>query len=368
MFQYSSFLLFLFSTDMVLSQPDLCQNPKIDSIEWISDQKMYFFTSGGYYWIIKYNELPPSRSKGKPLPGGFKKGESAVYLNTLIDCKSSMAANKHSEQQIYVSEMTPKGHELIIYDIRDNKWSATPESFSNNKIISPAGVSVRRKLDAMFIRHPSSELFVIQGNRYAGVNYLKLCHDKNAFTTAVGAHNLTELHIKDQLDASTLVGDTLYLFFGDQYWTYKTDGSTLVGQVRGNKIPIPLSIKTDFFKYLKDCSNSETVEPSSLQSELTSHSFQPTDIKGVTDDSNSGKGEAAQNKSESEGNSILAIIGIVILLIIISAFGLLIVLAVFRESKPKDKTNLESAKKNTVRQNKSSVKPKAQKRSTNKKR
>jgi hypothetical protein len=65
---------------IVLSQPDLCENPRFDSFEWVTDENMYFFTSGGYYWYFKQNEMPPPLARGQLRTNGFKIGESALYF------------------------------------------------------------------------------------------------------------------------------------------------------------------------------------------------------------------------------------------------------------------------------------------------
>jgi hypothetical protein len=74
------YLLLLIKTDIILSQPDLCENSRFDSFGWVADENIYFFTSGGYYWYVKQNEMPPPLTRGQPLPNGFKIGESALYL------------------------------------------------------------------------------------------------------------------------------------------------------------------------------------------------------------------------------------------------------------------------------------------------
>jgi hypothetical protein len=81
---YLSFVLTFKISSLVLSQPDLCRNPRLDSIAWMSDSNQYFFTSDGWYWIVKETEFPPPVANAKPLPNGFKKGEAAVYRSVLL--------------------------------------------------------------------------------------------------------------------------------------------------------------------------------------------------------------------------------------------------------------------------------------------
>ncbi len=52
-----SIALFVQIIGLVLSEPNLCSNPKIDSIAFIKGLNQYFFTSGGYYWLLKDTEF-----------------------------------------------------------------------------------------------------------------------------------------------------------------------------------------------------------------------------------------------------------------------------------------------------------------------
>jgi hypothetical protein len=39
---------------------------------------MYFFTSGGFYWHLKEEQLIPRKEAATPLPNGFKVGDAVV--------------------------------------------------------------------------------------------------------------------------------------------------------------------------------------------------------------------------------------------------------------------------------------------------
>ena len=104
------YLLSLSLIPLLLSEPDLCQNPKLDSIAYVSGKFMWFFTSGGYYWYIKESDFPPRSPSGK-LPDGFTRGDAVFYSDWIKVCESS----PNSRQPKY---RVRKNDQLIIFILK----------------------------------------------------------------------------------------------------------------------------------------------------------------------------------------------------------------------------------------------------------
>ncbi len=90
MFSKSFCVAFILLTlNYVLSQPDLRQNPKLDSISYEDHNHMYFFTSSGFYWHLKEEQLIPRKEEAKLLPNWFKEGDAAVFINAMNICSKA---------------------------------------------------------------------------------------------------------------------------------------------------------------------------------------------------------------------------------------------------------------------------------------
>src|SRR5438105_4467872 len=130
-------LLIVWLTNRVISQPDLCRNAKVDSITYIDDKKLWFFTSGGYYWLLKPEHFPPTakNSKGK-LPNGFQRGDAAVYWDTLNHCSKSQSPTKPHERVVVLVEYINGKNQYMEFDVRspENKWSE-PKDITNYHFI-----------------------------------------------------------------------------------------------------------------------------------------------------------------------------------------------------------------------------------------
>ena len=100
---------------------------KIDSIAYISDEKKYFFTSGGHYWLLDENEEIPTMVFGRPLPGGFKIGQAALYLDSSKGCAEKSTKRR---REIHLFEKKGNGSQAMILDIDANKWYRKPISYT----------------------------------------------------------------------------------------------------------------------------------------------------------------------------------------------------------------------------------------------
>ena len=103
----------LLSVAIVHCQPDLCTNPKIDGITYVTNLKMYFIISGGYYWYNNTFNFPLGlkRNQAKKLPYGFT-GQSVVYLNIVDAC-----SNQNNVQQVASGEKPPLKQQIVVSDV-----------------------------------------------------------------------------------------------------------------------------------------------------------------------------------------------------------------------------------------------------------
>jgi hypothetical protein len=65
---------------------------------------MYFFTSGGYYWYLKEEQLIPRKEEVTPLPNGFKVGDAAVFRNAMNICPKAQTQNIGKEKEVILVE------------------------------------------------------------------------------------------------------------------------------------------------------------------------------------------------------------------------------------------------------------------------
>lgn len=328
---FVSTLLSLVSISRVLSQPDLCQNPKLDSIAWIDDQKQYFFTSGSYYWLIKENEMPPPQEKAKKLPNGFTKAESAVYKNSLSACVSSPSENKHQEQEIIISQLMSDGrHMLMVLDLRDKAWKE-PIVYNKDRTFSPMQVDWSKSLDAMF-SYVTTDIYGVQGKRYAGVNFAKICENPDEFARAYTGQNNTDFATIDQIDAMTMKGNKdLYMFIGNDFFIYKVDSSSGSGIIRGLKGRVN-SIKKDFFKFTDKC-GSGPLPPPRPEPGPTPEPGPPNPPKPPEPEppQESQPAQEATEKSKGGSSSMWIIIGVILLIIVVAIIAVMAVLAMRRK-------------------------------------
>ncbi len=251
---YTSVLFLFYSIFYALSQPNLCENPKIDSIVYLGIYKMYFFTSSGYYWLIKEKQMPPPIDKAKPLPYGFKIGESATFKDTLFACIPDKTSGPVlHEQEIYLTEKTSNGQKIMIFNIRSFSWRKAFD-YKKDRIISEAPVDWSHKIDSMFDFN-ISEIYVIQGSNYAAINFTTICNNPKNYSMAHSLQNVIDFQIFSPIDAMTMRGDRdLYIFIETQYYVFKVDlKRSGNGRIYGIKSGAK-SIKKDFFKYNDDCS------------------------------------------------------------------------------------------------------------------
>ena len=103
----------ILSVAVVHCQHDLCINPKIDGITYVTNLKMYFIISGGYYWYNNTFNFPMGfkQNQAKKLPYGFT-GQSVVYLNTIDAC-----SDQNNVQLVAKGEKPPLKQQIVVSDV-----------------------------------------------------------------------------------------------------------------------------------------------------------------------------------------------------------------------------------------------------------
>jgi len=98
----------------------------------------------------------------------------------LDSCKSISGANSDSgvsEKEIFISEKTSNGHKFMIFDVRNNAWKEPFDRSSDNCIGRAQIKDWESSLEAMF-EYKTFEIFVVQGDTYAAIDFSKLCKEK----------------------------------------------------------------------------------------------------------------------------------------------------------------------------------------------
>jgi hypothetical protein len=324
----------------VFCGPDLCGNPKIDSIVWIDRNKMWFFTSGGYYYYVKEGVMPPLKSDEKPLPSGFKVGEAAVLRETELVCnKGKTEAMKKDEVLIYLVEKMGDRNRIHIYDTRINdenkRWitGSDPLDFNNDHSVGQAKIDKTKPIDAMVSR--GSQLYLIQGFNYAGIDLSKLCINTDDYANAFDFHNVTDFQTVYSVDAMTIKENgKAYMFIKDEFWIIKLDDPK-PGLLTGTKDNNAQQIATDFFK----CRSGEQSE---INDTISSNGPEPpTDSPPIPEPSKSAgveskgssSGEEKDSSSGEEKGSGIWIIGVIVAIVVVVIVIALIAVVAMRKKK-----------------------------------
>ena len=296
----------------VLSQPDLCRNPKLDSIAWIPPLKMWFFTSGGYYWYMK-DEFPPGPPSGK-LPEGFSRGDGAFFADLLNVCKKVPNARqtknmRTDDQLIYVVEKTNDGNQILQYDpkTQSNPWSQS-HSLKSDRVIGRSYIEdPEGKIDAMF-GVGDSDVFLVQEKKFAGVNWLNLCSNPEGYSKAYPTQNTDDLmSSRGSYDAITVKDNQMYLFIGNAFWTASID-------FRNQRLTVAKSeeknVSSKFFKF-KDCPAVQPLPPN----EDSKPSAVDSKDKDVADPNKSP--DNSKDSKESTKSSVVSVIFLILIVIAI---------------------------------------------------
>jgi hypothetical protein len=195
----------------------LCKDSTIDSITYVKDSDMYFFTSGGYYWYIKQSQFPPPDSAAKKIPAPFTMGQSAVYVDSTAGCGSAKTAAaegglKKGEKTIWVSEVVGGRHMFMAFDVTTGKWRPAVE-YNSDRCFSTAMVEwgSQTPIDAMFAVNYLS-IFIVKDNKYARLDCSSVCKG-NDYGKSSPPFAATDLQTSDPIQGMYTKSDTeLFLF------------------------------------------------------------------------------------------------------------------------------------------------------------
>jgi hypothetical protein len=321
--------LVLSTLNDVLSQPDLCQNPKIDSITYIENNNMWFFTSGGYYWVIKDSEnLLPKKENAKKLPQGFKVGDAAVYRNTLTVC-GTQTQNIQREIEILLVEKQGSANNVIVYDLREDKWKP-PTVLANDRILGQAQIDKIQTIDAMFVRE-KAEIYLVQGKSYAAVDYMKLCSNPSDYATAFEKSSINDFNFNNHIDAMTKIkNNNLLLFSGSTYlelriiYPQKTPGKINAVRIGSN---VAKSIANEFFK----CNVTESGPTPGV---VVPTPEPPTDNPEPSKDT--GLQTTSSSPGEEKSGVIFIILGVVAAVVVVIVIALIVVIAMCKKKSGAD--------------------------------
>ena len=215
-------LLFLWiSLEAVRCGPNLCDNKiNIDSITWVNHSSMWFFTSGGHYWLVKEQDFPP-KEPGLPLPEPFKKGEAAFYKDMMNGCegiKEVEGKEVVQEQEIYLLEFIDGKIRVMIYDFRYKNWLEGVKPYEEYKDLQQVKIDMTKPIDAAFT-YNLTYIALIQNDKYAFVDLKPLCYDSDNYGKSYQVQSIADFNHQDQIRGMTIFRETsLLLFSGDSYW------------------------------------------------------------------------------------------------------------------------------------------------------
>jgi hypothetical protein len=296
--------LFLCFFGDVLSQPNLCKNPKIDSIVWEGKDKMWFFTSGGYYYYIKSDQkTPPTKDQANPLPHGFKVGEAAYLRDEEIACGRTKTDAMKGEKEILLIENMGGANKIIIFDTKTLKWKDDVLDLSNDRSLGSINLEKGQTIDAIF-SFSRAEVYAVQGFYYAGIDYTKVCKNKDDYAISFGRQNKSDLDTVSNIVAMTMTTATNLMMIDseDNYWNIDLKGVTdTPGKLKGSKNPNYKSIAKDFFR----CTGTEDTNETPDDSKTT-----------PTAGGNKKTTEESTNKEKGSGVWIILLIVVVVIIAI----------------------------------------------------
>jgi hypothetical protein len=288
---------------------------------------MWFFTSGGYYYYIKDEIMPPPKSEAKPLPSGFKVGEAAFLRETELVCgKGKTDAMGENEVLIYLVEMVGDSNKIHIFDTRvdeSKRWitGSNPLEFDNDHSVGQAKVDKTKPIDAMVSR--GSELYLIQGSNYAGIDLTPLCADTNSFANSLDLHSITEFGTNNAIDAMTITTDNkkALMFAKEQFWYIKLNDPK-TGSLAGIKDNVGQQIDTDFLK-CGPGGQPETNDTSITNGSQPKEASQPTQEPSLLSTGPSG--------GEEKSSAVFIILGVVAAVIVVIVIALIAVIAMHKK-------------------------------------
>ena len=305
---------------------DLCKNgAKIDSIDYIYDKKLWFFTSGGHYWFVKDNEFPP-KEKGKPLSSGLKRGDAALYLNTFDACSKG---NGRKEKEIYLIEKTDKGNVLLIFDVRSKDWinKKQPKLYNEDKVIGRARVDWSEAIDAM-VSYKNKFVVIVQKDKYNVIDFSKICKNSSLFAESKAQHSLTDFKTKSHIDALSSQTNGFLMFQNNTFFSLNiNEFNETIGKFKTVYKNFSQQISKEFFKFPNQCFIDLMVNPDVITSEDTSITYETSEMTDKTELKPSKTPSPVKNDQNGKAFSLWIIIAVIIIFLILLAIALFACLA-----------------------------------------
>ena len=318
-------VVILLLAPLVLNEPDLCRNPKLDSIAFVSPD-LWFFTSGGYYWFINGSDFPPGPPTGK-LPDGFKKGDAAFYCDYLNACKN--VPDARTDQSVVVVEKGEDGNQIIDFNTKDRTWNKSHELTSYHMMERP-NIKLREEIDAIF-SVGMTEVFIVQKDKYAGLDWKQSCSPKN-YSVQFEAKSISHLQnsMDVPFDAITVKESTLYYFIGSKFWRSKVtkskNGTIVI--LKGEQ----QNVSTVFFKF-KECAQTDQ-KPNENSGAKEPQNSNPDKNDGQQSGTLPGESQDSESSQESGlGTIFLIVIVVSVVAVVLLVIGI-VVFAMSAKPKP----------------------------------
>lgn len=235
-------VLLVISLTLWSSHSMSCDETKIDSIEYLKDLDLWFFTSGQLYWLISDNSFPPNinNALGR-LPNGFDGVDASVYIDGSSLCGLS------DSREVLVVKLIDNQMKAMVFHILTRQWSAS-HSWIGNKFLK--SINISEPIDGMFTID-GSLVFVVRDRHYSVIDFRDICNDNDLpKLLAKNTFGDEELHF----DAITMRSTQMYRFVGNHFQVVTIDqGLAKKGFISVLKTSASMNVSKDFFRF-EDCS------------------------------------------------------------------------------------------------------------------
>jgi hypothetical protein len=214
-------------------------------------------------------------------------------------------------------------NKIIIFDTKTFKWKDDVLDLSNDRSLGSINLEKGQAIDAIFA-FSRAEVYAVQGSYYAGIDYTKVCKNKNDYAIAFGRQNKSDLDTVSNIVAMTMTTATNLMMIDseDNYWNIDLKGVTdTPGKLKGSKNPNYESIAKDFFQ----CTGTEDTNETPDDSKTT-----PTAEEG-------NKETTEESTNKEKGSGVWIILVIVVAVVAVIAIALI---AVFVMRKKKSSADL----------------------------
>ncbi len=120
------------------------------------------------------------------------------------------------------------------FDVR-YKTRSEPKDFSADQLLSQVEVNKAETIDAIFVKE-KAEIYLVQGQTYAGVDYMNMCSNPSSFAKAFKFGDTTDLLTRNRIDAITKNRhNQLLIFESSQFWVLNITSIGRPGVVKAQR-------------------------------------------------------------------------------------------------------------------------------------